>query len=160
MKRWFILLGAVLILAVIGGAGYLGYRASQLTNRGVVQAPPTISVERGDVAQSVTTPGQLVGMRERMLSPGVAGRPSKINVRAGDHVKAGQVLAELDSSDLAIQVQQAEAALKTAQARLALAQRGPDANDIAAGLQRCFYPSLLPGGRLAFRFRLRIETEF
>lgn len=93
--RWTIFFGTVLTLVVIGGAGYLGYRASRPVEGAVIEAPPTIPVDRGDVVQSVSAPGQLVGMREQILSFDVAGRLSHLHTRAGDSVKAGTVLAEL-----------------------------------------------------------------
>ncbi|WP_322798221.1 efflux RND transporter periplasmic adaptor subunit [Thermoflexus sp.] len=46
----------------------------------------------------------------------------KVYVQVGDSVKAGQVLAELDTRDLELQLQNAQINLKIAQARLAQAQ--------------------------------------
>ncbi len=134
MKRWLILLGVLLILAVIGGAGYFGYHAAQPANNAAVQAPPTIAVARGDVTQSVTAPGQLVGTRERMLSLSIAGRLSKINVRAGDSVKAGDVLAQLDDSALRYALQTAQATLASAQAKLNKLKEPP--SDVAVAAAR------------------------
>ena len=48
-----------------------------------------------------------------------------VSVAAGDQVKAGQVLAKLDDSQLQAQIQQAEAAVKTAQANYDLLAAGP-----------------------------------
>jgi len=53
-----------------------------------------------------------------MLSFEIAGRTSDVQVQAGDRVEQGQVLAQLDTSDLALQVRSAEAALEAAQAQL------------------------------------------
>ncbi len=48
----------------------------------------------------------------------VAARVVKVNVRSGDRVKAGQVLVELDTSDLNAQLAQAQGELTAAQAEL------------------------------------------
>lgn len=131
MKRWFILLAVVLTLAVIGGAGYLGYRASQPSSN-AVQAPPTIGVDRGDVTETVDAPGQLVGMHDQPLSLSIAGRLAKMNVRPGDHVKAGVVLAQLDDSALKYALQTAQANLESAQAKLSKLKEPPSAAAVAA----------------------------
>lgn len=130
MKRWSILFAVVPILAVVGGAGYLGYRNSQSAGR-VVPPPPTISVDRGDVVQSVTAPGQLVGMRDQLLSLSIAGRLSKVNARAGDHVKAGDVLAQLDDSALKYALETAQANLASAQAKVAKLKEPPSDTALA-----------------------------
>ena len=72
------------------------------------QPPSTVAVDRGDVQQTVSAPGTLVGMRKMTLSVGASGRLAELNVRPGDHVKAGDVLASLDTADLELKVAQAE----------------------------------------------------
>ena len=93
-----IFLIAALILAGIGGAAYLGYLATLPAGASVVEVPPTIAVDRGTVAQSVSAPGQLVAMREQILGFEVAGRLTQLNTRAGADVKAGDLLAQLSDS--------------------------------------------------------------
>jgi multidrug efflux pump subunit AcrA (membrane-fusion protein) len=62
------------------------------------------------------------------LSFGLSGTVEKVNVEAGDRVKQGDVLAELDTSSLALQVKQAEQAYLLQQANYdKLAQADPDA---------------------------------
>ena len=109
MKRLIIPLAVVLIIFLIGGMGYLGFRSTQSTTNIAPQAvPQTVAVSRGDVAKTVTAPGKLVGTHEATLTMDVGGRLQEINVRPGDAVKAGEVLAALDTTDLELQVAQAE----------------------------------------------------
>ncbi len=115
MKRWFAFLSVVIVVAIIAGAGYMGYRNAQPDNRIVVQAPPTVPIERGDVVQSITAPGQLVSTREMVVSARASAPLRKVAVHPGQRVKAGDPLALLDDSDL-------QAAVRTAQAGLASAQ--------------------------------------
>lgn len=133
MKRLLILLGIILIILLIGGMGYLGFRSTQTTTETPAQeTPQTIEVSRGDVEKTVTAPGKLVGTNEATLSMDVGGRLNKLNVRPGDAVKVGQVLAALDTSDLELQMAQAEQTyLKQQAAYSATVQPDPKAVDAA-----------------------------
>jgi len=109
MKRLLIPLAIVLLIVLIVGMGYLGFRSTQTNSSAPVpEAPQTIAVSRGDVEKTVTAPGKLVGTNETTLTMDVGGRLSRLNVRPGDAVKAGQALAALDTTDLELQVAQAE----------------------------------------------------
>jgi len=69
----------------------------------------------GDRVRSFS--GAAKASMESILSFRVAGRVQRIAVKVGDHVRAGQLIAELDSKDYELQVQEAEAALEQAQAQ-------------------------------------------
>ena len=135
MRRW-IVAGVLLAVAVIGGAGYLGMRQASGAQMEAVTAPPTVPVGRGEVQESVTAPGHLVAARQATLSMAAGGRLAELNVHAGDHVRAGQVLARLDDTDLALQLQNAQANLRMAQAKLAQTRNPATAEDIANGRAR------------------------
>src|SRR5512143_2216151 len=108
MKRLIIPLAVILVVLLIGGVGYLGFRSTQSNAGTPLQATPqTVAVSRGDVEKTVTAPGKLVGTNDSTLTMEVGGRLDKLNVRPGDAVKAGQVLAALDTVDLEMQVAQA-----------------------------------------------------
>ena len=57
------------------------------------------------------------------VTPKVAGRVSKLLVKEGDRVKAGQVLAELEPQEASAQVAQAQAAVAQAEASVKQAQQ-------------------------------------
>jgi len=80
-----------------------------------VEVAPT---ERGEVRQYVEGGGTLNALpgREASFSGATAGKVSHVLVQVGQHVTAGQTLAELDRSVLAAQVRQAQAALSQARA--------------------------------------------
>jgi RND family efflux transporter MFP subunit len=120
VKRWMILLGIVLGVAVIVGAGYLGFQSSQPKDSAATVAPPTVPVDRGDVQQTIDAPGQLTSTREAMLSSSAGGQLAQIDVHPGDTVKAGDALAQIDDTDL-------KSSLLKAQADLASAQSAYDA---------------------------------
>ena len=80
-----------------------------------VEVAPT---ERGEVREYVEGGGTLNALpgHEASFSGATAGKVSRVLVQVGQHVSAGQTLAELDRSVLAAQVRQAQAALVQARA--------------------------------------------
>jgi len=118
-----------LVLAVIG---VNRSRTTSVTTANLQTAP----VQRSTLVATVNAAGNIQAQTRLNLNFQTAGLVSKVNVNVGDKVEAGQVLAELDTSELALQVQAGEAALKSAQAKLALAQRGSDPNEVAAAKAR------------------------
>ena len=96
MKRWMIILFAIVALVVVGGAGYWGYRSQQTAVPTQPTAPVTIAATQGDVQKTVTAPGQLVGTQQQMLGMDVDGRLIELNVRPGTAVSAGDVIAQID----------------------------------------------------------------
>lgn len=132
MNRWLVIVLILVGLAIIGGAGYFGYQASQPPRPTAVEAPPTIAVGHGDVTQTVTAPGQLVNTHQEAPGFAIAGRILEIPVKAGDAVKAGAVLARLDDTALQYALETAQTNLTSAQARLAKTKTPPSDASIAA----------------------------
>jgi len=116
MKRGGLFALIVLGVLLVGGAGYAGFRSTTPQVEAAVPAPATVTVERGDVQQTVTAPGKLIGVREIALSFGTGGALTRLDVRPGDTVTKGQILAALDTTDLQLQVAQAEQAYLIQQA--------------------------------------------
>ncbi len=69
---------------------------------------------------------------QTLVAAEVGGRVVTLNAPEGTSVAKGDVLARLDGSTIDAQVQQAEAAVSTAKARLAVIQAGPRTEDVAA----------------------------
>ena len=141
MKRWWIvLLLAAIVCAVIGLAVYSGYRAAQPPEATAPEAPITVPVTRGRVDRSIVAPGRVVRTGELTLTSGVGAKIAAVHVRPGDVVEAGDLLVELDTSQLqkavtaasqsleramsehAYRQSSAELALRIAQARLSQAR--------------------------------------
>jgi RND family efflux transporter MFP subunit len=88
----------------------------------VVPSKPTYKVERGTVIEEVRFTGRIAPVEEEQLYFRVDGRVAKVNVKQGDKVKAGDVLAELEIDNLLNALAQAEVGLQTAQLQLKTAQ--------------------------------------
>lgn len=129
MPQSKLLIGLVTLgLTLIGVAGYAGlHRTGQAAE--TPAHPVTVPVSRGLVQQTVTAPGQVVGVREMVVGPAVAGRLAEITVQPGEQVQVGQMLATLDptplkealaATQLDLAVAEAERAQHLAAAELAL----------------------------------------
>lgn len=83
-------------------------------------------VEELPVGASVNVTGTLAAQDEATLSIKVPGRVNNITVDLGSVVRRGQVIAQVEPGDYRLRVQQAEAALQQARARLGLQPQGDD----------------------------------
>lgn len=120
-----ILVIAALIGAALTGCGGGGGSAEPTPTpipTAVVPSKPTYKVERGTVIEEVRFTGRIAPVEEEQLYFRVDGRVAKVNVKQGDKVKAGDVLAELEIDNLLNALAQAEVGLQTAQLQLKTAQ--------------------------------------
>jgi RND family efflux transporter MFP subunit len=83
----------------------------------------TATVRRGTLVATVSAAGNVAAPEEANLAFQTSGVVAKVNVQIGDQVKKGEVLMQLDPTDL-------ELALQSAQANLASAQANYDAAKI------------------------------
>lgn len=129
-RRW-IIIAVVVVLALIAGFLLFGsHKKSAATGVVAAEQVPTITViqpGRADVTHAISATGTLAARRELPIGvAGQGGRVTRVLVDAGDWVKAGQVLAEVDRS---VQVQTAAslaAQVKVAQSDARLAQANLD----------------------------------
>src|SRR6185503_19651838 len=124
------LLGVSLLLAALFLTSCKSdYQASQ-RQRGGDNRPArqvkTAVVSETPFGETVTANGTLAAYDQTTVSVKVPGRVRLINVDLGSVVSRGQVLALVDSEDYRLRVQQAEASLAQARARLGLAPDGTD----------------------------------
>ncbi|MFH1662237.1 MAG: efflux RND transporter periplasmic adaptor subunit [Candidatus Falkowbacteria bacterium] len=91
----------------------------------------TVKAERGSILQTVSETGVVKASNEVDLNFSTTGKIAKILVKIGDIVKNGQVLAELDYSDLSINEQEAQANLDIANAQLNKLLDGATKEEIA-----------------------------
>jgi HlyD family secretion protein len=78
----------------------------------------TFAVQRGMVQAAVTGTGTIVPASQQNLGFRVTGQLSEVDVKVGDHVGAGQVLARIDPTTYQTALDQARASLQQAQATL------------------------------------------
>jgi multidrug efflux pump subunit AcrA (membrane-fusion protein) len=138
-KRWrgrtrFVVCGLAVLVVVLTSAVAYGLTGGD-------PAPPsaksgTARVDRGDVATAVATTGALEPAQTRTLSFATDGTVTSVNVRPGDQVKAGQVLAEIDATGARERVDDAQDALDQAEEALDEAEAAADsACEVSAVLE-------------------------
>jgi RND family efflux transporter MFP subunit len=76
----------------------------------------TYKVVRQRISEKIAYTGTLEASRKTSITPEVGGKIARILVREGDSVKAGQVLAELETESTRLQLRQAEAGVAVAEA--------------------------------------------
>ena len=81
-------------------------------------AVDVVTVVLGPLQNSLVFSSRVASVARTDLASTLTARVEKVLVREGDAVKAGQLLIALDDDDLQAQLQQAQAALGTAEARL------------------------------------------
>ena len=91
-----------------------------------VRQVKTTQVVESPFGETVTANGTLAAFDQTTVSVKVPGRLKAIGVDLGTVVSKGQVIAQVESDDYKLRVQQAEASLSQARARLGLAPDGTD----------------------------------
>jgi HlyD family secretion protein len=108
---WLLVVG----LAIAAGVGtFIWARSTQTSTvfQGLTTSPST----RQPVTLAVSASGQIQANADVALSFGSSGTVREVNVKLGDRVKQGQVLARLDDTDLQNSVKSAKASLEQQQA--------------------------------------------
>jgi HlyD family secretion protein len=105
---------AVIVAVVVIGAGYGVYAALKPSHE--IDPSKLATVERGDLARVVVATGKIQPLSKVEIKSKASGIVKKLYVDYGDHVKQGQLLAELDKVQLEAIVREAEANYQAAQA--------------------------------------------
>ncbi|MBZ5630627.1 MAG: efflux RND transporter periplasmic adaptor subunit [Acidobacteriia bacterium] len=110
-RRWLYISGSIVgVLAIVFGV-------VAATRGGTkIDASKLAKVDRGDLAKSVVATGKIEPITKVEIKSKASGIVKKWNADAGQMVKAGQVLVELDKVEIEAQVRQAKAQLEAAEA--------------------------------------------
>jgi HlyD family secretion protein len=108
----YIVIGVVVVLGAV-----VGLIAAA---RGGTKIDPSklAKVERGDLAKSVVATGKVEPITKVEIKSKASGIVKKLYVDAGDRVKRGQLLAELDKEEIQARVAQARAQTEASEASL------------------------------------------
>ena len=105
-------IGLLLVLLIAGGL--------IAATRGGTKIDPSKlqKVEKGDLAKSVVATGKVTPITKVEVKSKASGIVKKLLVDAGDKVKKGQLLAQLDKEEIEAQVEQSRAAVEAAEANV------------------------------------------
>ncbi len=125
-KRTWIIIGVVVVLV---GVGVTVANNNQQSAAQAAQATVQMGrVTEATLLSTVDSSGSVAPESKVTLSFGASGTVNKVNVQPGDRVKKGDVLAELDTRTLALQVAQQQQAYLIQQAAYSMTtQSDPDA---------------------------------
>lgn len=112
----------VLIVVAIVGVWWFAIRADEPATASATTTKQVVEVTQGPMSETVSAEGTVAAAETDDLSFGSSGTVTAVNVKAGDTVKTGQVLATIDSSELEAAVTSAEADLADAKAKLSDAE--------------------------------------
>ncbi|MFM6993243.1 MAG: efflux RND transporter periplasmic adaptor subunit [Rhodoferax sp.] len=137
--KW-LLLGAAVVALGAGGFHTFQSRKQQkqlieaqqeaLKNRLAVQLASTdvVTVQTVPLSQGLPISGQTKAVESAFVKARVAGELQALQVREGDFVKAGQIVARVDSTEYAARLRQAQQQALAAKAQVDIAQRSFDNN--------------------------------
>lgn len=123
---------ALVFIVLVSTASWFVYQATAQEKEPPPPDYDTYTVTLGDIAAQVTAVGTIEPLAEVNLTFRGTGRVADLNVKLGDSVRTGQVLARLDTAELQLAKEQAQIGLRLAQANLAKAEKPADSIEIAA----------------------------
>lgn len=142
MKRWlkWIVIGLVVALLAAGVLRALSARKAQkeaLQAQQSAQKTETVmalmpsdlvQVKTIELTQALAISGPLKAVNSVVIKARVAGELQGLTVREGDFVKAGQIIARVDSTEFQARVRQAQQQAESAKAQVDIAKRSFDNN--------------------------------
>ncbi|NUU25855.1 MAG: HlyD family efflux transporter periplasmic adaptor subunit [Streptomycetaceae bacterium] len=124
-RRKSVLVNTALAAALLAGAGFAYAAVEDDGGKAPVSSRTrTSKVSKGTVMASVSASGSLSSPSDTGVSFTASGTVTKVAVKVGDKVTAGQVLAEIDATAAQEDVDEAQAALDLAEENLTKAQKG------------------------------------
>jgi RND family efflux transporter MFP subunit len=138
-RLWKWLLAVLAIAAlVVGASRIVGQRQAQQQQaakaaaavESVVELVPAdlVKVQMRELSQRLAVSGTLKATRSAFIKARVAGELQDLNLREGDLVRAGQVVARVDATDSQARLRQAQQQAEAAKAQVDIAQRTVDNN--------------------------------
>jgi len=118
----------IIVLALVAFAGTKIFGAKQGTYQ-------FVTVKQGPIDETVSVTGNTTPISSVSLGFGTGGTVASVNSDVGENVVAGQVLAELDNSDLDAQIRQAQATADSEDAKLQELQAGTRPEQLAVDQQ-------------------------
>ena len=111
-KKLWIWIGVIAIVVI----GAIGFGIAQQSGKKATSVQMA-KVRNEDITALVRAPGKIEPRTQVKISADIMGKIVRLAVKEGDHVKAGQLLLQLDDAQVRASHSQSRAALATARAR-------------------------------------------
>lgn len=124
MKKTILLMGLIFMLLInLVGCSKTSTSTSQPTQQnangqGQAQSVSVLKVEKSALINTIAVVGKVLPSEEIKVSPKASGRIERIQKDVGQEVSAGETLIDLDSSDLALQIEKTRILLDDAKRSL------------------------------------------
>ena len=136
MKRWLKWVIALIVLLAVVVVGARVLKARKLAAAPVASAPLALElapvdllvVQMRPLTRTLSVSGGLKAVTSAVVKAKVSSELKSLTVREGDAVKAGQVVGQLDTTEFAWRVKQAEQTAVSARTQLDIAKRALDNN--------------------------------
>ena len=125
-KVWIVILILLLLLVGAGGAGWYFTSHPEAGS----QLLADLGLEMRRPPEGVIAASGIIEAQKISITAEIGARITNLLVDEGDQVEEGDLLIELDTDLLAAQIKQAQAALRLAQANLAMIEAGAKKEDI------------------------------
>ena len=125
MRKWKIIAIAgaiVLVVAVAVAVGRIVLAPKDRANGVDTSAIKTATVERGNIAVNIDATGTIKPLNIVEVSSKASGKILELRVDAGDYVEKDEIIAVIETTYVQISLEQAEADVRTAEARLQQAE--------------------------------------
>lgn len=132
MSKRNLVIGIVILVVLAAAGAFYFWQQQQQAARAASAQRQTATLTRGELAATVDGGGNIYAPQQTTLNFGVSGVPvTQVNVKVGDKVKRGAVLAQADDAQLQAALKTAEANLASAQANFDSVNAPPTAEEIA-----------------------------
>lgn len=105
MKKKILIVGAILLVIIVGFAGWR-LSGSNAQNQAVTQSS---TLKKANLVESILVSGTVKSSQSKNVYSEVTSYPiKKVNVKVGDKIKVGDVLAQLDTTSLEFDIRQSK----------------------------------------------------
>ena len=132
-KKIIIIVGLIVIVL----AGYFGYKA--FTNKNKETRYVLAQVKKGDISVSISGSGKISASNQVTLQPKASGNLVYLGVKNGQFVKAGTLIAKIDTTDAQKAIRDAELSLESAELALEQAQTSSSIDETSLKRQAISY---------------------
>ena len=125
MGKWKVITITIAVVLVVAAAVVVGrivFATKDEAGSSNAQAIKTATVERGDIAVAIDATGTIKPLNIVEVSSKASGKILELRVDAGDYVEKDEIIAVVETTYVQISLEQAQADLQSAEARLEQAE--------------------------------------